>query len=299
MAAPTVAAIVPVRNRPGLVLEALSSVAAQTRRPDRLVVVDDGSTDDTAERVAAWQAEHFGELVRGDSSGASAARNRGVAEAAGCDLVAFLDSDDTWPADYLARTTAAFASRPDAVAACTDQLRTEFRKGNKTTLRRFDDIPERATAYLLEHGPTGTCSTVLSAAAFREVGGFESPMQYGEDFLLYLRLSVRGAWLHVPGEPVAYRVGIGETVGETGSLSLAHAERRLTWARIMERFLVEEGGAEALPAAVWRHHLGRAWFKAGQELQAAGDRERARASLDRAVELRPWWPRPRLRRMLV
>src|SRR5262245_46867592 len=116
-----VAAIIPVFNRPRAVLEAMDSVLAQTHQPAKLIVVDDGSTDETPAVVEEWlRAKHppfEARLVRQPNAGAAAARNRGVAEAQGCEVYAFLDSDDLWPADYVRRLSDAFAAHPEAVAS--------------------------------------------------------------------------------------------------------------------------------------------------------------------------------------
>src|SRR5262245_27379958 len=121
-----VAAIIPVFNRPRAVLEAMDGVLAQTLRPAKLVVVDDGSTDETEpmceEVVQAKHPPFEAKLVRQPNSGAAVARNRGVSEASGCEVYAFLDSDDVWPPDYLRRMSDAFTSNPDAVGACADRV---------------------------------------------------------------------------------------------------------------------------------------------------------------------------------
>ena len=114
--------LMPVYNRPTLALEGLASVAAQTRPADRVVVVDDASTDDSADRVAAFLEGRAGwTLIRLETNGGvSTARNRGLAELTDCDAVAFLDSDDLWPPEHLARMEQALVAAPDAVAAVAE-----------------------------------------------------------------------------------------------------------------------------------------------------------------------------------
>jgi glycosyltransferase involved in cell wall biosynthesis len=90
---PTVTAIIPTYNRAKLLSQALESALCQTRRPDEIIIVDDGSTDDTKRIV-----EGYGTQVRyfyQNNSGPAAARNRGLRAASG-DIIAFLDSDDLW-----------------------------------------------------------------------------------------------------------------------------------------------------------------------------------------------------------
>ena len=110
MNAPRVSVIIPAYNSGPLVEEAIGSALAQTRPPAEVVVIDDGSTDDTAERLA-----RFGppvRVIRQANGGVSAARNRGLAAATGA-FVAFLDADDVWHPDKLRRQLEAFAKRPE------------------------------------------------------------------------------------------------------------------------------------------------------------------------------------------
>src|ERR1022692_2070993 len=91
--APTVSAVIPTYNRARFVGEAIDSILAQSRPVDEIIVVDDGSTDNTVESLKKYGAAI--RCVRHQNNGPSAARNRGVKESK-CDFVAFLDSDDLW-----------------------------------------------------------------------------------------------------------------------------------------------------------------------------------------------------------
>jgi glycosyltransferase involved in cell wall biosynthesis len=103
-----VSVVVPVRDGERFLGEALRSIADQTRPACEVIVVDDGSTDASAEI-----AERLGARVeRQAPSGQSAARIRGV-ELASCDLVAFLDADDLWPPDKLERQIETLHAHPE------------------------------------------------------------------------------------------------------------------------------------------------------------------------------------------
>ena len=110
---PPVDVIIPVRNRPRLVQTCLDSVRAQTLQPSAVIVVDDGSTDETpavlADYASRWSRLH---VIRSEHGGAARARNIGVA-ACQAPFVAFLDSDDVWHPDKLERQLALFARRPE------------------------------------------------------------------------------------------------------------------------------------------------------------------------------------------
>ena len=109
----TIAAIVPTHNGRAFIARALDSALAQSAPADEVVVVDDASTDGTADLVA----ERYPgiRLVRLPGNvGSGAARNAGVAASTG-DLIAFLDHDDAWQPGYLAVQSRLFAAAPKAV----------------------------------------------------------------------------------------------------------------------------------------------------------------------------------------
>jgi glycosyltransferase involved in cell wall biosynthesis len=147
-----VAVVVPVFNRANAVLETLATIAQQTVPPRRLIVVDDGSTDGTAASVRAWIArtkpgfEAF--VIEQPNRGAGAARNRGIREIGDCRYIAFLDSDDHWPADFLARTVERMEANPAAVAVSADR---EYHRLWKSRVgqRSSSGLQHGATVWLL------------------------------------------------------------------------------------------------------------------------------------------------------
>ena len=98
---PTTLIVIPTYNRLRFLTEALASVFGQSRRPDEIIVVDDGSNDGTAEAMARLTDQGV-RYVRQQNAGPSAARNRGMREATS-EWIAFLDSDDLWLPHRLAR----------------------------------------------------------------------------------------------------------------------------------------------------------------------------------------------------
>jgi glycosyltransferase involved in cell wall biosynthesis len=117
MPSPSVTAIIPTYNRAALVRRAIGSALAALSPGDEVIVVDDGSSDDTVAVV-----ESFGEpvrLLRRSHGGAGASRNAGLAAAKG-DFVAFLDSDDEWFPDKIALQRAFLERRPEVLYVCTD-----------------------------------------------------------------------------------------------------------------------------------------------------------------------------------
>src|SRR3954468_22992204 len=114
---PQVSVIIPVFNAAATVAETIESVLRQTFDDYEIIVVDDGSTDRTAHVLGRYQDRI--QMIRRPNGGISAARNSGVAVSRG-EYLAFLDGDDLWVPDFLARTVAALEDDPDCVMAFTD-----------------------------------------------------------------------------------------------------------------------------------------------------------------------------------
>src|SRR2546427_6476527 len=105
-----ISCIIPAFNGARYLREAVESILAQTYRPIEVIVVDDGSTDNTAEVVRNYRDQV--RRVWQPNGGPSAARNQGVSAAQGA-FVAFLDQDDVWHPEKLLRQMAQFATRPE------------------------------------------------------------------------------------------------------------------------------------------------------------------------------------------
>lgn len=181
-AAPLVSIVVPCHDHGRFLGEALASALAQTHRPLEVLVVDDGSTDDSAD-----VAERAGvRVLRGEHAGVERAVNRGVREATG-ELVVRLDADDVLEHRYVERLVAALRRSPEAAYAyCTPR----FFGARTGTMRCFPFSPY----FLVRRTNFVNASALVRRDDFLAVGGYDESLGGAaqEDWDLWLRLLERG-----------------------------------------------------------------------------------------------------------
>jgi glycosyltransferase involved in cell wall biosynthesis len=183
---PTVSVIIPTHNRWPMIGEAVESVLAQTFRDFELIVVDDGSSDGTAEKIKALGRDM--RIIVQSRCGVSAARNYGASVARGRYL-AFLDSDDLWLAEKLAVQTAFMVEHPEMQICQTEEiwLRRGVRVNPKVKHRKPSGNIFRASLELCLVSPS---AVMLTKDLFDEVGGFDESLPVCEDYDLWLRVAV-------------------------------------------------------------------------------------------------------------
>jgi SAM-dependent methyltransferase len=180
--APLVSVVIPCHDQADTVEEAIASVELQTHPRWELIVVDDGSTDDSARVASAHPAV---KLVRQENRGLAAARNAGLAAAAG-DLVVFLDADDRLLPGALDAGAAAFADHPECALVC----------GHHRTIAGDGSLQAQWPAFHPAGGHyygllQGNFIAAIHSAMFRRealeaIGGFDPSLRAAEDYDLYL-----------------------------------------------------------------------------------------------------------------
>lgn len=180
--APDVSVVIPTFQRREHAVRAVHSALAQTRPPEEVIVVDDGSTDGTGQALAV-----FGKRVRylrQENGGASSARNVGIRAATG-DVVALLDDDDCWLPDHLATVTEVFTSYREALLVSTGP---GFRFG--PLMFGSEPVLVWALPRLLIGNFVGYSSgTAIRRQALIEVGGYDEALVGSEGYDLWLRLA--------------------------------------------------------------------------------------------------------------
>jgi glycosyltransferase involved in cell wall biosynthesis len=201
----SVSVVIPTYNYGRFIADAIRSVVAQTLAPVEIIVVDDGSTDDTAAVVG-----EFGENVKyifQKNGGVCSARNLGVAESQG-ELIAFLDADDIWEPTKLEKQVAKFdASEDIGLVHCGMRV---FDSDSGETIFLYLDGGEEGVAenlLLWEDSAVNVSGSVIlvNRKAFDKVGGFDTEIKCGEDWDFCYRVARQFSVGFVPEPLVNYR----------------------------------------------------------------------------------------------
>ncbi len=198
---PTISAVIPCYNAAPFLRETLDSILNQTYKPLEVIVVDDGSTDDSASIAQSYGSPV--RVIRQENQGESVARNRGMDEARG-DWVALLDADDRWLPNKLERQVAALSqATEDVVCVYSDYI-------------LFGSVPRRAVSrpmwpvegerrVRMLTTPWIQPGTALILRTLTGEVRFPTGILHGEDQIFWMRLYDRGAFVHVPEPLVEYR----------------------------------------------------------------------------------------------
>lgn len=260
---PTISVVIPAYNRARYLGDTIRSVLDQTRPPDELIVVDDGSTDETPVVIASFGAQVRG--IQQPNRGAATARNVGLHAATG-DAIAFLDSDDQWLPPFLETMSAELEAQPGAkgvysAARCVDS------DGNLLPQRAGVPADQTVTLKdaLLRSNFLLPSTMLLNREAVVSVGGFDVSLRRLQDWDLWLRMVLRGdQFVRSDACLTLYRVH-GESLsaniesGQRSMLALAEKHfgpddgRYATWSGDKRRFY---GGAHAFNATVAVLHRG-------------------------------------------
>ncbi len=178
--------VVPTFNRAHCLGETLESIAGQSFHDFELIVVDDGSTDATRSVVTGFPGVRYERLK--ENAGVSAARNRGIALAQG-EFICFLDSDDLWHEDKLARQVEWMTAHPDCTVCYTDEI--WIRNGVRVNpMKKHGKYSGDIFRHCLPLCIVSPSSVLMRASLFEEVGGFDESLPACEDYDLWLRIAL-------------------------------------------------------------------------------------------------------------
>lgn len=290
---PLISVILPTRNRAHSVSAALTSILQQTWPNLEVLVVDDASTDGTAEVLSDVTDPRVRYVRLEQPHGASGARNAGIAAAQG-EWMAFQDSDDLWLPDKLRQQLACAAAHPDCVGVYTSYWRDDGQ--NRDALPRPGPGLDGDVLARLTRGNFITTQTLMVRAdALRRLGGFDPTLSALNDWDLVLRLAQLGPIHWVQAPLVEYRL-------QPDSLTASPDTFIQSYQRILEkhRALVVPDARRA----AWH------WAVMGNRLCREGHRSAGRKFMSRAWRLCPFdfryagawflsWLPPSLFRMLT
>jgi len=186
-----VSVVIPAYNAAGFIDRTLETVRAQTFVEHETILVDDGSTDDTADVAGAYLSRHGmrGRVVRQENRGIAAARNTGMREASGA-YIALLDHDDLWYPDKLAAVMAEFERHPEVDLICHNENITRDGEIVRVSRRR---LPRSKVyeALLFGGNMLSPSATTVRRSAALALGGFDERPEYltVEDYDFWMRLS--------------------------------------------------------------------------------------------------------------
>jgi glycosyltransferase involved in cell wall biosynthesis len=297
---------IPTYNRAGVISQTIENIFQQTYRNFELIIVDDGSTDDTQAKL-----RQYGDRIRvvtQANSGPAVARNRGAGLARG-EIIAFQDSDDLWKPTKLERQVALMEmDRSIPCCLCSILLRVINGKSissfdySLVRLRHEEGIWENVLDVLATRFVMFIQAAAIRRQAFEKVGGFAEDLKYLEDYYLPLRLSLEGPWAFIREPLVIYGEGSPMSYSERAKkdpVVLVECEM-LIYERILALVEGINGYAGACRSLKRRLGLARRQLRTSKlppERSITGTVGKLLVHIDRyrlaALRKSPWFPQPK------
>jgi glycosyltransferase involved in cell wall biosynthesis len=276
-----VTVIIPSYNMARFLPQAVQSALSQSYVNLEVQIVDDGSTDDTAEVARQWEADPRVRVHRQANGGLPHARNEGIRLSTGR-FIALLDADDIWVPEKLSWQMALFRDRPEVgvVYSAYEKIDDEGRPLPNPPMRMHRGWISGA---LLIENLVPASSAVVRRECFARCGAFDVALRTGEDYEMWLRLSAHYQFDFVPQSTMRYRIWGGQ-------MSRDYRSRYETGIRVMQNFLDNN------PSVVDRHIVRSAWAhtytgRGNVTLWRGRDRLNALRDYVRALSFRPgYWP---------
>jgi len=205
----TISVVIPAYNIGELAGRAIDSVLAQTHQPDEIIVIDDGSTDDTADVIKSYGSKV--RYIYQENIGLAGARNTGV-KAASCEWVAFLDGDDEWLAQYLQLQADLLQANKDLVwscgnfdrCLCNENQRAPHLHPQKAAklLAQKDYFEDYFNAFMADAVPNSD-TVIIKRQILHEAGLFRSSMPFAADIDMWFRIAMRWPKVGYVPQPIA------------------------------------------------------------------------------------------------
>ena len=260
---PRVAVVMAAKNYAKFLPAAVESVLAQTVTDWELVIVDDGSSDDTPATVKPFLADARVRCVRSDRLGQPRAKNLGV-RLTTAPLIAFLDADDAWHPEKLGKQLPLFRDPRVGVVYCHRTLIDA--SGTPLAMQPPQTVPTGPTLpAIFARNFVCFSSVVMRREVFELSGGFDPDLDLAIDYDLWLRVAARTEFAGVAEKLVLYRTGhanlskrLADRVLTADSIMTRALERRNLWERL-PKSLVGEGYASTYRALAHTLSRGEPW----------------------------------------
>lgn len=280
---PLVSFIIPTYNAASYLIRAVDSALSQTYPNIEVIIVDDGSTDDTTQIVARRYGARV-RYLRQANAGPSAARNRGIAEAQG-EFVHFLDADEFLLPTKVEKSYALFCEKPEIGVVY----------GHGIPLRSDDeseipmDYPPLPSGWVMCHWLTGmmsggtygvTSSFMVRRDAVLDVGGFPEDQRVAEDWDVWIRLAARYPFAVLDEKLVYY-------FRRPDGLHVNRLNMALGRLQTFQRVRDYAGREKCLTDAKYNRMLASRWHVVAERYSEMGHRIEARQAFGEAIKLHP------------
>ena len=268
---PKVTVLLPTFNRQDLIVETIKSVFTQTYSDYEVLVVDDGSTDDTEHVLKPWKSKIS--YIKKTNGGPSSSRNVGISRITS-DYVAFLDSDDQWEPNFLERVVSVLESRPALGLVTTSRLMVP----EGVCQPRIPKAHVEGDLYplLFQRNFVTTSGTLVKRECFNTVGLFNEDLIQAGDYDMWLRISKAYPIAFLKEPLCRYRCHISNI-----------SRNELRHQLFLQQVLDANYDPKRIPEQDWRFRRSRAWISLGCAYQTLEKNALARQCFRKALDLTP------------
>jgi glycosyltransferase involved in cell wall biosynthesis len=289
--------VIPTYNRAHYIAESIQSVLDQTYRDFELIIVDDGSTDNTKEVVSGFKDPRIRYIYQ-ERRGVAAAANVGIKASTG-EYIGLMASDDIWLPRYLELQLALLDSHPETSVVCSDMY--IFDSDTGTSLGRLwqdksdrylretqDGIRQPLTEFLSRGALFTTQTSIINHKVFHEVGYLDESLPNGnEDYDMFVRILHRFS-IGIVNQPLAKYRRHRDSLSR--NFEQLYRGRLAVINKMLNNYSLSDEHIKLVQRRLARTHCEYGWEK----IRESGGVVRGREKLLAAIRVNPWWPRPYL-----
>ena len=273
---PKVSVIIPTYNREDFICETIQSVLNQTYKDFEIIVVDDGSTDNTKKRLEPFLSKI--KLIDQKNHERAISRNKGIKNSIG-EYIAFLDSDDLWAKDKLEKQVEVLENKKDTILVYSQCLRVnEKSKIIKTAKRQTQGFSEHVYEKLLFRNFIASPTPLIRRDYFDKTHGFETKYIPYEDWEFWIRFSLLGDFYFLKSPLAYYRIHPQQSIKLTNAKKI----EEVTTSLLEDSFKLKEIKPEII-----KKSLGLANLRFCYWYLLANEKEKAKEKIKKAIELYP------------